>query len=358
MFPTQGEREKGLLVGVHFPYEEKWEKIDSLEELETLAKTAGVIVAERVLQNLNKPNPGLFLGKGKTEELQDISSRLNIDTIIFDEELTPSQTANLEKITETKVIDRTELILDIFAQHAHTKSAQIEVELTQLLYRLPSLTGRGILLSRLGGGIGTRGPGETKLETDRRRIRTRIGTLRKELKKLERTRKIQSKRREGERRIAIVGYTNAGKTSIMNILTHAGLETDKRLFSTLDATTRVCLLNGIKYLITDTIGFIRRLPHRLISSFHSTLEEALVADLRLHIVDVSHPYVELQIDTGVEILNGLGVGEKPSIYVFNKVDIAQDGIGYLRRRFPNSVFTSAVNGEGIEELKRTIEGHY
>jgi len=243
MYLTQEAKEKVLLVGVHFPYEEKWEKIDSLEELKNLSKTAGVIVVEKILQNLQRPNSMSFIGKGKAQELRAISSSLNIDTLIFDEELSPSQVANLESITGRKVIDRTELILDIFAQHAYTKSAQIEVELTQLLYRLPRLTGKGIALSRLGGGIGTRGPGETKLETDRRRIRARVRTLKKELKKIEKAREVQSKRRKGQRRIAIVGYTNAGKTSIMNVLTHAGLKIDNQLFSTLDATTRVFILD-------------------------------------------------------------------------------------------------------------------
>jgi len=359
MYLTQEAKEKVLLVGVHFPYEEKWEKIDSLEELKNLSKTAGVIVVEKILQNLQRPNSMSFIGKGKAQELRAISSSLNIDTLIFDEELSPSQVANLESITGRKVIDRIELILDIFAQHAHTKSAQIEVELMQLLYRLPRLTGKGIALSRLGGGIGTRGPGETKLETDRRRIRARVRTLKKELKKIEKAREVQSKRRKGQRRIAIVGYTNAGKTSIMNVLTHAGLKIDNQLFSTLDATTRVFILDdGMKYLITDTVGFIRRLPHGLISSFHSTLEEAVIADLRLYVVDVSHPYVELQISAGNEILEALSVAKEQSIYVFNKIDLAQDEVGYLKRRFPNSVFTSAANGEGIEALKEMIKRFY
>ncbi len=359
MYLTQEAKEKVLLVGVHFPYEEKWEKIDSLEELENLSKTAGVIVVEKILQNLQRPISMSFIGKGKAQELRAISSSLDIDTLIFDEELSPSQVANLESITGRKVIDRTELILDIFAQHAHTKGAQIEVELTQLLYRLPRLTGKGIALSRLGGGIGTRGPGETKLETDRRRIMARVRTLKKELKNIEKAKGVQSKRRTGQRRIAIVGYTNAGKTSIMNALTHAGLKTDNQLFSTLDATTRVFVSNdGKKYLITDTVGFIRRLPHGVVSSFHSTLEEAIIADLRLHVVDVSHPYVELQISAGNGILEALSVAKEPSIYVFNKIDLAQDEVGYLKRRFPNSVFTSAANGEGIDALRGMIKGFY
>lgn len=359
MYSTEETREKALLVGVHFPYEEKWEKVDSLEELQNLSKTAGVVVVEKLLQNLQRPNPRSFIGKGKADELGAISSSLGVNTIIFDEELSPSQVANLQSITGEKVIDRTELILDIFAQHAHTKGAQIEVELTQLLYRLPRLTGKGVELSRLGGGIGTRGPGETKLETDRRRIRARIRTLKKSLKDIEKAKMVQSRRREGMRRIAIVGYTNAGKTSVMNAITKAGLKTDDQLFSTLDATTRVFTSGDRKkYLITDTVGFIRRLPHGIVSSFHSTLEEAVIADLRLHVVDVSHPYVEFQISAGNEILEALGVEKKPSIYVFNKIDLAQDEVGYLRRRFPNSVFTSAVNGMGIDELREMIEGFY
>lgn len=359
MFSTEKTKEKALLVGIHFPHEEKWEKIDSLEELKNLTTTAGVIVVEKLLQNLQKPNPKTFIGKGKAQELRQIAPSLSLNTIIFDEELTPSQIGNLESITGMKVLDRTELILDIFAQHAHTKVAQIEVELTQLLYRLPRLSGKGIALSRLGGGIGTRGPGETKLETDRRRIRMRIRTLKKELKNVEKAKRVQSKRRIGKRRVAIVGYTNAGKTSIMNALTHADLKTDNQLFSTLDATTRAFVSeDGRRYLITDTIGFIRRLPHGLVSSFHSTLEEAVIADLRLHIVDVSHPYVELQIGAGDELLETLGVKEKPFIYVFNKIDLAHDEVGYLKKRFPNSIFTSTATGAGIDELKDIIKEFY
>ncbi len=359
MYPTEKTKERALLVGVHFPHEEKWEKIDSLEELKNLTTTAGVIVVEKLLQNLQRPNPRTFIGKGKAQELRQIAPSLSLNTIIFDEELTPSQIGNLEFITGMKVLDRTELILDIFAQHAHTKVAQIEVELTQLLYRLPRLSGKGIALSRLGGGIGTRGPGETKLETDRRRIRMRIRTLKKELKNVEKAKRVQSKRRIGKRRVAIVGYTNAGKTSIMNALTHADLKTDNQLFSTLDATTRAFVSeDGRRYLITDTIGFIRRLPHGLVSSFHSTLEEAVIADLRLHIVDVSHPYVELQIGAGDELLETLGVKEKPFIYVFNKLDLAHDEVGYLKKRFPNSIFTSTATGAGIDELKDIIKEFY
>lgn len=359
MYLTEEKKEKALLVGSHFPYEERWEKIDSLEELQSLTNTAGVIVVEKILQNLQRPNPGTFIGKGKLQELGQIAQSLSLDAIIFDEDLTPSQVSNIESITGTKVLDRTELILDIFAQHARTKVAQIEVELTQLLFRLPRLSGKGIALSRLGGGIGTRGPGETKLETDRRRIRSRIRTLKKELKNIEKSREVQSKRRKGIRRIAIVGYTNAGKTSIMNALTHAGLKTDDQLFSTLDATTRAFVSeDGEKYLITDTVGFIRRLPHSLVSSFHSTLEEAVIADLRLHVIDASHPYVELQIDAGDELLEMLGVKDRPSIYVFNKIDIVVDEVGYLSRRFPNSVFTSATTGKGIKELKDAIKNFY
>lgn len=359
MYSTEEKKERALLVGVHFPYEERWVKIDSLEELQSLTKTAGVIVVEKILQNLQRPVPGTFIGKGKLHELKGIASSLSLDTIIFDEDLTPSQVSNIEGTTGTKVLDRTELILDIFAQHAKTKVAQIEVELTQLLFRLPRLSGKGIALSRLGGGIGTRGPGETKLETDRRRIRAKIRTLKKELKNIEKARKVQSKRRKGRKRIAIVGYTNAGKTSVMNALTHANLKTDNQLFSTLDATTRAFVTeDGERYLITDTVGFIRRLPHSLISSFHSTLEEAVIADLRLHVVDVSHPYVELQIRAGDEVLETLEVKQKPSIYVFNKIDLAQDEVGYLNRRFPNSIFTSAKTGRGIKELIEMIKEFY
>ncbi len=347
--------ERAFLVGVLLPYEEKWEKIDSLNELESLCRTAGAEVVGRTLQRRDRINPAFFIGKGKAEELRKIADELNIDLFVFDDELSPAQVRNLEEVTGRKIIDRTELILDIFAQHAKTRAAKIEVELTQLKYRLTRLTGKGIELSRLGGGIGTRGPGEKKLEVDRRKIKERIRTLQKKLKDIERQREIQSKRRKEVKRIAIVGYTNAGKTTLMNRLTHSNLYTDDKLFATLDATTRRLILpDGIKAVITDTIGFIRRLPHGLISSFHSTLQEAIEADLRLHVIDASHPRVELQIMAGNEILEALGVADKPTLYVFNKIDKDRENVPYLKRNYPDAVFVSALTGEGIDELKERI----
>ncbi|MCK4353590.1 GTPase HflX [candidate division WOR-3 bacterium] len=339
-------------------YDERWEKLDSLEELASLGKTAGGIIVEKFLQRMDRINPGLFIGKGKAQELARIAGELDIDTFVFDEELTGSQLRNLESITNRKVIDRTELILDIFAQHARTWAAKTEVELTQLQYRLSRLTGKGIALSRLGGGIGTRGPGEKKLEIDRRRMRDRIRSLKKKLKSVEKSRKTQSKQRVNFFRVAIVGYTNAGKSTLMNKLVHSNLIVEDKLFSTLDATTRTFYPSANewkkKILITDTIGFLRKLPHGLISSFKSTLQEAVEADLRLHIIDISHPHYELQLLAGNEVLEALGVIEKPTIYVFNKIDKDTSPIPILQRKYKDAIFISALKEKGLQELKEKI----
>jgi len=351
--------EKLFLIGTLFHGEDKWEKLDSLEELANLGKTAGGEVVEKLLQRRDKPDSRFFIGKGKVLELKEIANSLNINTFVFDEELTSTQTRNLEDTIDKKVIDRTELILDIFAQHAKTRAAKIEVELTQLSYRLSKLTRKGILLSRLGGGIGTRGPGEMKLEIDRRRIRERIGHLEKKLKSIEISKRIQRKQRASLFKVAIVGYTNAGKSSIMNKLTKANLKVEDKLFSTLDATTRVLIIPPLKkILLTDTVGFIRRLPHGLISSFHSTLEEAVLADLRLYMVDISHAYMEERIMAGNEILADLGASDKPTLYVFNKIDADNSSVPSFKLKYPDAVFASCKSGEGIDDLKSKIESFY
>lgn len=354
--------ERLFFVGILEKHEEKWEKIDSLDELCSLGKTAGGEVVEKILQRRDRIDPKYFIGKGKAQQLGEIARDLNIDTFCFDCELTPTQVRNLEDTTGRKVIDRTELILDIFAQHARTKAAKIEVELTQLNYRLSRLSGKGITLSRLGGGIGTRGPGEQKLEVDRRRTKERINRLGKSLKKIEISKKIQSKKRKNLFRIALVGYTNTGKSSIMNALTKSNLLVDDKLFSTLDATTRVLSHQSTgaqehqntKILITDTIGFVRRLPHGLITSFKSTLDEAITSDLRLHIIDVSHPHSEIQIQAGNEVLEALGIIDKQTLLVFNKIDKDNMNSRYLKEKYPDAFFTSCVTGKGIEELKSFI----
>lgn len=346
--------EKLFLVGILTKYDERWEKMDSLSELASLGRTAGGEIVEKILQRRDRIDPKFFIGKGKAEELSKIAQELNIDTFVFDEELTGSQLRNLEILTNRKVIDRTELILDIFAKHAQTQSAKVEVELTQLRYRLTRLTGKGITLSRLGAGIGTKGPGEMKLEIDRRRIRERIKTLEKKLSSIERSKKIQSSRRKELFRVALVGYTNAGKSTIMNQLTHSNLLVEDKLFSTLDATTRILPTQQHKILITDTVGFLRKLPHGLITSFKSTLQEAIEADLRLHIVDISHPHCDLQLSVGNQILEQLGVIKRPMIYVFNKIDLNHDLIPLFQRKYQDAIFVSAIKRVNIEALKQRI----
>ncbi|MCH7761517.1 GTPase HflX [candidate division TA06 bacterium] len=389
-------RERVLLVGVG---RDPWAEENSLEELARLAKTAGTEVVETVFQRRKRMDTATFVGKGKAFELKEISETLKIDALIFDDDLTPAQGRNLEEIFERKVIDRSELILDIFVQHARTKEAKIEVELAQLYYRLPRLVGKGITLSRLGGGIGTRGPGEQKLEVDRRRIRERISHLKKELKGVERSKALQRKGRENLFRIALVGYTNAGKSTLMNRLTQAEVKVEEGLFSTLDSTTRrleigiwnssasqadpargwgegnrgggkaegsgsagrgtphstLQLPHPKRVLITDTVGFIRKLPHHLITSFHSTLQEAVEADLRLHLVDVSHPDVLGQMETAQGILEHLGCLEKSILYVFNKIDRADTlVVEKFLATYQPSCAISAIHGDGMEGLEEAM----
>lgn len=345
--------ERLFLVGVLTKYDDRKEKIDLLEELAALGKTAGGEVVEKILQHRDWVDPRFFIGKGKAEELARIGEELNIDTFVFDEELSGVQARNLEEIIGRKIVDRTELILDIFSRHARTMSAKVEIELTQLKYRMTRLTGKGVALSRLGGGIGTMGPGEQKLEIDRRRIRERVQILGRRLEAVERSKVVQSKRRRDFRRVALVGYTNAGKSTIMNKLTHSNVLVEDKLFSTLDSTTRILMAPGLeKILLTDTIGFLRKLPHGLISSFKSTLQEAIEADLRLHVIDVSHPNCESQLMAGNEILEQLGVIDRPTIYVFNKVDRDTSMVPIFSRRHPDAVFISAL-GE-ITPLKERV----
>lgn len=345
--------ERLFLVGLLTKYDDRREKLDMLDELAALGKTAGGEIVERILQHRDWIDPRYFIGKGKAEELAKIAEEINIDTFVFDEELSGAQARNLEEVIGRKIVDRTELILDIFSRHARTMSAKIEVELTQLKYRMTRLTGKGVALSRLGGGIGTMGPGEQKLEIDRRRIRERVQKLGEKLEAVEKSKIVQSQRRKSLRRVALVGYTNAGKSTIMNKLTHSNVLVDDKLFSTLDSTTRIMMGPGLeKVLVTDTIGFLRKLPHGLISSFKSTLQEAIEADLRLHIVDISHPNCESQLMAGNEILEQLGVIEKPTIYVFNKVDRDTSMIPIFNRKYSDALFISAIHD--AQPLKEQI----
>jgi GTP-binding protein HflX len=349
--------EKAVLVGLSRG-RDAVEAESSLEELRRLADTAGAEVIETVMHRRDVPDPATFIGKGKAQEVRDIVRGQAADTVIVDEELSPAQLRNLEEIFGCKVIDRTALIIDIFAQHAHSSEGKAQVELAQLNYFLPRLRGWGESMSRLGGGIGTRGPGETKLEVDRRRIKKRISRLHDEIEDLQKTR--TTKRRERVRSlvpsVALVGYTNAGKSTLLNRLTGAGVVVEDRLFSTLDPTTRKLELpDGRPCVLTDTVGFVRKLPHTLVEAFASTLEEAVRADLILHVVDGSDPDPEGQYAAVREVLGEIGAAAVPELVAINKVDaISEVALARLRRRFPDAAFVSALEGEGSERLLALI----
>ena len=351
-FENTQKPESALLVGVDsgdFDCEE------SLSELAELAKTAGAEVQAKVTQKREKPDAATYIGSGRLEEIKDFCRDNETDLLIFDTELTPSQQRNIEDITGIRVIDRTELILDIFAARARSGEGKLQVELAQLKYSLPRLGGKGTILSRLGGGIGTRGPGETKLETDRRHIRRRIKSLEDDLEALSKRRRIARARREkdGTQTVAIVGYTNAGKSTLMNTLTQAGVLAEDKLFATLDPTARALTLpDGRRVMLIDTVGFIRRLPHGLVEAFKSTLEEAATATLILNVCDASSPECAEHLDVTNRLLDELGCSGKPIIAVFNKCDVAPD-IGWLSAGL-RSVKISALNGEGLDLLLEEI----
>ena len=328
----------------------------SLDELKELADTAGAKTVGRVIQNRESVHPGTYLGKGKLQELREMLYETGATGVICDDELSPAQLKNLEDILDTKVMDRTMVILDIFAARANTREGKIQVELAQLKYRAIRLVGMRSSLSRLGGGIGTRGPGEKKLETDRRLIRTRISALKAELAQVEKHRElIRGKRTRGNlKTAAIVGYTNAGKSTLLNTLTGAGILAEDKLFATLDPTTRVLeLKDGQQILLTDTVGFIRKLPHHLVEAFKSTLEEAKYADYIIHVVDASNPQAELQMHTVYETLRELGATGKKIITLLNKQDQVQ-GESLRDFRADYTVKCSARTGEGLEELKDVL----
>ena len=339
----------------------------SLAELALLAETAGSLVLDGVIQRRDSPDPATYLGSGKTQELRDIVVATGADTVICDGELTPGQLRKLEEILKVKVVDRTWLILDIFAQHARSREGKAQVSLAQMQYLLPRLRGWGESLSRQAGGraggqtggVGTRGPGETKIETDRRRIRTMMSKLRRELKEMEKSRTTQraARHRSGVPAVAIAGYTNAGKSSLLNRLTGAGVLVENALFATLDPTVRKTKTpGGREFTLADTVGFVRHLPHQLIEAFRSTLEEVKDADLILHIVDGSDDAPEEQMAAVREVLNEIGAGGVPELIVINKCDIADpDRITTLLRREPHAVVISAMTGEGIDVLLLAIE---
>ena len=330
---------------------------ESFQELKRLAETASAIVVGECVQHRRVPDPATFLGKGKVQELAELCREHKADVIILDVDLTAAQVRNLEEATDQKVIDRSELILDIFAQGARTSMACDQVELAQLEYTFPRLRQMWTHLARIEGGIGMRGPGERQIETDRRLVRKRIQALKRRINLNIRRRALEVRSRSDEVTACMVGYTNAGKSTLMNALTSAGVVTDDKLFSTLDTRTRVCELGeSRKILLSDTVGFIRKLPHYLIASFHATLEEARRADLLLHVVDVSSRHAEQQMASVMEVLKELGCAEHSILCVYNKMDIVQDEsvIPLLRQRFGENVMISAATGEGLDELRDRI----
>ncbi len=356
-------REKIILVGVALGVQTTDDAEIGLDELALLVDTAGAEERGRVMQKRDVPDPTWFIGKGKAEELRDLSEDVDADTVVFDTELAPKQSRNLEKLLGRTAIDRTAVILDIFAQNARTAEGKAQVELAQLRYRLPRLRGKGGALSQQGGAaggarIGTRGPGETKLESDRRRLLERVHKLEQQLDGLQKVRRTQRKgrRRNRQASVTLVGYTNAGKSTLLNQLTEAGVLVEDRLFSTLDPTTRrLDLPGGEVVLLSDTVGFVRNLPHQLVEAFKSTLDEVAEADLLIHVVDASGPHPEQNIRAVNSVLDEIGATNVPQIIVFNKSDLAwPDDVASFLERFEGSVAVSAVTGEGIENFLRTL----
>ena len=354
---AQTGKEQCILIGVPTRLSSKEDVDESLTELALLADTAGADVAGRMTQDRDRPEPATFIGKGKVEELRLRITEEKIPLVIFDDDLSPAQVRNLEKSLECKVLDRSGLILDIFASRAKSSEAKTQVELAQLEYLLPRLTRQWTHLSKQFGGIGTKGPGETQIETDRRLIKTRISHLKERLDRIAQQRVTQRKGRTKHTRAALVGYTNVGKSTLLNLLSGSEVFVENRLFATLDPTTRLVPLNTVvSILMTDTVGFIRKLPHHLVASFKSTLEEITEADILLHVVDIASPYFEDQIRIVQETLEDLGAGDTTTVMVFNKIDLLQDRsfLPTLAEKYPNSVFISAARGINILGLKEEV----
>ena len=362
MIEVQKQRrpERAVIVGLEKDGVSKWDLRDSMDELRELVSSAGAEVVSTVTQRLDHPTAPYYIGKGKAQLIKDSFQTQQVTSVIFDNELSPAQGRNLEHLFKRKVLDRTQLILDIFAQRARSREGRLQIELAQLHYLLPRLTRMWTHLSRQSGGIGTRGPGETQLEVDRRRIQERIAKLDREL---EAVRKVRAVQREGRRRhqwpvAAVVGYTNAGKSTLLNLLTGADVLAVDRLFATLDPTTRSFTLpNKQRMLLTDTVGFLRNLPHTLIESFKATLEEVSEADLLIHVVDLSHPRVDEHIEAVNAVLKELNAEGKQTLLVFNKVDAVKtpELIEAYRNRFPRSVAISARTGEGVSTLVQALQ---
>jgi GTPase len=360
MIPRSPEPERGLVLAV---LAQGREADDELAEVEELARTAGVEPVGRVVQHRARPVRRTYVGKGKLEELKERYDTLGAECLLVDDELDPVQQRFLEDTLKARVVDRTQLILDIFAQHAVTSEGKLQVELAQLEYNLPRMRGMWQHLERLGGGVGTRGPGESQLESDRRQARRRVSLLRRRLEQLERQRATRRKeRRRGETpQIALAGYTNVGKSTLLNALTGAEVSVENRLFETLDPTTRAFEYEGRRYLVTDTVGFIRRLPHQLVEGFAATLEETLVADMVLHVVDASASDEELdrQVKAVEDVLAEIGAAELPLELVLNKIDLIDEvGRRRLANRFPGAPQVSAATAEGLERLRARLAEHF
>ena len=368
-------KEKAILIGVITPEQNKNQAQEYLEELAFLAKTAGAIPLKKITQKLSVPNNKTFIGKGKIEEVKQLAKEGEVELIIFDDDLSPVQIRNIERILECKILDRSNLILDIFASRARTANAKTQVELAQYQYLLPRLTRMWTHLERQKGGIGMRGPGETQIETDRRIIGQKIALLKKQLEKIDKQKITQRKGRGNMIRLALVGYTNAGKSTLMNQLSKSEVFAEDKLFATLDITIRKVVIENIPFLLADTVGFIRKLPHQLVDSFKSTLDEVRESDLLLHIVDISNPNFESQIEVVNQTLSEIGVSDKPMILVFNKTDAftfvekdeddlspkTKENISleelqktWISKMEDNTIFISALNKTNFEYLRKLL----
>ena len=346
--------EKAILIGIINSVQSETIVNDYLNELSFLTETAGGHVSKRFMQRVDKPNPKTFIGSGKIIEIQNYCIKNDIGSVIFDDELSPTQQLNLEKILRSKIIDRTGLILDIFAQRAKTSYAKNQVELAQYQYLMPRLKGLWTHLERQKGGIGMRGPGETEIETDRRIVRDKISLLKKRLSSIDKQMSVQRGNRGSLVRVALVGYTNVGKSTLMNLITKSDVFAENKLFATLDTTVRKMVIGNLPFLLTDTVGFIRKLPTQLVESFKSTLNEITESDLLLHIVDISHPNYEEHIDSVNEILGQIDSIDKPSILVFNKIDRLEDDSFIKSNKLKSRVYISAEKKININELKEKI----